>query len=800
VANYNIDIGVKVQAQQLDKFNKKIKSTTNLIKNANNSIKNYQKGNLELVRSINGVNTVLSAASQNFKEVAVGTPQATRAAKEFVKAEQLVNKTLAEQEKLLERVRRKQQGKEFTMSLRRQGFKKNQIRQSDGSFINMRRQELQIINRAATLEDRINQTLLKRGKILSANGKQIINNNRARSVGGRGRRFQNALSSGLIGGGFPLLFGQGPTAALGGALGGVAGGAIGGQFGFALSIAGTTIGSALDNLANALAKPTENIQLLVDKIGLANTPTGDLALRLEKVGLSATAADLLLDEFNKKFGKTPEDIKKNTQQMNKFKNQINELGTAITLLLSKVLSPAIQSILNFINRQSIANKIGRFNLASIELQASNLAAQQTKEKFGFKIGAVTGPLAGEGVEDFYQEQIKVNTDRLVNAEINKKLIAEGKKPIDFNNQELSFGEKFEAAQKKLEKAEFNQNIRTLEQSLKLEKDRLNISSEQFTLKQEQFKLDNLNADLKLLEGELGENNSKKIKRQIKGLKAQIDLQKQIVQNAERLVNLEDKKDLKLFLKENAKEMRSLEDEDQKNYDDAIKKLDRLKESSNSVTKNLEDQNTINQIKLTGSEYDIALTEAKIGLTKEELALFDEEAFKIAFNNKLRIDGLKKQKQITQDIKNLLATEMSTAIKGLITGANSLNDAFRNILNRMADAFLNIGLFGNVAGNLIGGKGLLGNIFGGLLANGGPAKAGKSYIVGERGPELFTPGVSGMVSPNSSLGGSTNIVVNVDASGSNVEGDEEQGRELGRLISVAVQSELVQQKRPGGLLA
>ena len=46
----------------------------------------------------------------------------------------------------------------------------------------------------------------------------------------------------------------------------------------------------------------------------------------------------------------------------------------------------------------------------------------------------------------------------------------------------------------------------------------------------------------------------------------------------------------------------------------------------------------------------------------------------------------------------------------------------------------------------------------------------------------------------------NIVVNVDASGTNVEGDEEQGRELGRLISAAVQSELLQQKRPGGLLA
>ena len=64
-------------------------------------------------------------------------------------------------------------------------------------------------------------------------------------------------------------------------------------------------------------------------------------------------------------------------------------------------------------------------------------------------------------------------------------------------------------------------------------------------------------------------------------------------------------------------------------------------------------------------------------------------------------------------------------------------------------------------------------------------------------ELFTPGAAGgQVSPM----GSTNIVVNVDASGTNVEGDEDQGKELGRLISVAVQSEIIQQQRPGGLLA
>ena len=159
------------------------------------------------------------------------------------------------------------------------------------------------------------------------------------------------------------------------------------------------------------------------------------------------------------------------------------------------------------------------------------------------------------------------------------------------------------------------------------------------------------------------------------------------------------------------------------------------------------------------------------------------------------------------------------------------DALRNLFSRTADHFLDMaaqilaaqirsGIFGLFSGmfggfNITGGKSIttasgtsIGKAgfmpsnpaFRGAKADGGPVKSGGSYIVGERGPEMFSPGVSGMITPNHALGGGTNVVVNVDASGSNVEGDEDRGRELGRLISVAVQSELVQQKRPGGLLA
>ena len=79
------------------------------------------------------------------------------------------------------------------------------------------------------------------------------------------------------------------------------------------------------------------------------------------------------------------------------------------------------------------------------------------------------------------------------------------------------------------------------------------------------------------------------------------------------------------------------------------------------------------------------------------------------------------------------------------------------------------------------------------ALGGAVGAGRPYMVGERGPELFVPGAQGNIVPNNAMGGS-NIVVNVDASGSSVEGDSDQAAQLGKMLGAAVQAELVKQKR------
>jgi phage-related minor tail protein len=77
------------------------------------------------------------------------------------------------------------------------------------------------------------------------------------------------------------------------------------------------------------------------------------------------------------------------------------------------------------------------------------------------------------------------------------------------------------------------------------------------------------------------------------------------------------------------------------------------------------------------------------------------------------------------------------------------------------------------------------------------------LMGEAGPEAIMPlrrGRDGKLGVAGGGGGTTNVVVNVDASGSKVEGDQQQAKALGNAISAAVQSELVKQKRPGGLLA
>ena len=124
-----------------------------------------------------------------------------------------------------------------------------------------------------------------------------------------GRKGSAAISEGLIGGAFPLLFGQGLGASAGGGLGGALGGFAGGGLGFGLSLIGTALGSAIDGLAAAakdaaasLRDPITNFQKLADA-GLFASKSQEQQIRnLIEYGNSTKAAAVIQEELAKKIG------------------------------------------------------------------------------------------------------------------------------------------------------------------------------------------------------------------------------------------------------------------------------------------------------------------------------------------------------------------------------------------------------------------------------------------------------------------------------------------------------------------
>tara|TARA_R100001463_G_scaffold41917_1_gene88079 strand:+ start:1 stop:906 length:906 start_codon:yes stop_codon:yes gene_type:complete len=167
-------------------------------------------------------------------------------------------------------------------------------------------------------------------------------------------------------------------------------------------------------------------------------------------------------------------------------------------------------------------------------------------------------------------------------------------------------------------------------------------------------------------------------------------------------------------------------------------------------------------------------------------------------NKKAEESLRKQIELTKMLDEgfkqvgvTISQSLAQGIKGLIKGTQSLGEMLGNIANKIQDMLLDMAI--NAAFKFLKLPG---------FAAGGKPPVGKPAIVGERGPELFVPRQAGTIIPNNQLGGggSVNVSVNVDASGSSVEGEGDQAAQLGNMIGAAIQAELVRQKRPGGLLA
>jgi phage-related minor tail protein len=154
-----------------------------------------------------------------------------------------------------------------------------------------------------------------------------------------------------------------------------------------------------------------------------------------------------------------------------------------------------------------------------------------------------------------------------------------------------------------------------------------------------------------------------------------------------------------------------------------------------------------------------------------------------------------------DVWRGVGQEVTSVLDALITGTEDWNDVLKNTLQSLSRLLLQAGL--SAIGNSSPKGSFLNLLFGGTRAAGGPVSAGTSYLVGEKGPELFTPSSSGNITPNNALGGNTvvNITINENGgSSSSSQGDKaKEALALGRMVESSVVAIITREKRPGGIL-
>jgi hypothetical protein len=161
------------------------------------------------------------------------------------------------------------------------------------------------------------------------------------------------------------------------------------------------------------------------------------------------------------------------------------------------------------------------------------------------------------------------------------------------------------------------------------------------------------------------------------------------------------------------------------------------------------------------------------VTPENKAAIDAEADAyFQATEKIKLMNAEQQKQI--QVTAQLEAQISSSMADIILNFKSVGQTITNVLDQIAKKILEdqvttplVNSLGQMLGapdtagktaQATGGAGLFGGVFQMLgFASGGVPPVGVPSIVGENGPELFVPGQTGTIIPNSKLGGSSVIV-------------------------------------------
>ena len=144
------------------------------------------------------------------------------------------------------------------------------------------------------------------------------------------------------------------------------------------------------------------------------------------------------------------------------------------------------------------------------------------------------------------------------------------------------------------------------------------------------------------------------------------------------------------------------------------------------------------------------TGAETDTTRDAVQRINEELDATEGSGGRAARGVRETADAVEDLADRsreVESAFESAFVGIVSGTRSARDAIRALLQDLARM-----LAQRAFQMLFGAGGPLGNIFGGFRAMGGPVSAGKAYVVGEQGPEMFVPSGAGQIVPNHALGG------------------------------------------------
>ena len=127
------------------------------------------------------------------------------------------------------------------------------------------------------------------------------------------------------------------------------------------------------------------------------------------------------------------------------------------------------------------------------------------------------------------------------------------------------------------------------------------------------------------------------------------------------------------------------------------------------------------------------------------------------------------------IAGYFKTEIDNIIgyfNGLMSMVNAVMDKARSVASFVS------GVISSGASAVSNAYSSVSSVVSGKRATGGSVSGGSSYLVGERGAEIFTPSTGGSITPTGSISSnSSNIVINITGTFLS----EEAGRKVGDMI-------------------